>query len=90
LGIDAKIGVMQRPERIVLLSAPQAVFGLAQDGTVLAVIVVLISVSAWITAVQRIRYVHRVTSNRAEGTHIRVLSEPAIPAAKIRSRRAQP
>ena len=28
LGIDAKVGVMQRPERIVLLSAPQAFFGL--------------------------------------------------------------
>lgn len=90
LGIDAKVGVMQRPERIVLLSAPQAVFGLAQDGAVLALIVVLISVSAWVTAVQRIRYVHRVTTTRAEGTHIRVLSEPAIPAAKMRSRRAQP
>src|SRR4029079_14557142 len=29
LGIDAKVGVMQRPERVALLSAPQAFFGLA-------------------------------------------------------------
>ena len=27
LGIDAKVGLMQRPERVVLLSAPQAFFG---------------------------------------------------------------
>ena len=61
LGIDAKVGVMQRPERFVLLSAPQALFGLALGGTVLMAIVVLLTVTAWITAAQRIAFVHRVT-----------------------------
>ena len=61
LGIDAKVGVMQRPERVTLLSAPQALFGLALNGWVLAAIVVLLSVTAWITAIQRIAYVYRVT-----------------------------
>jgi CDP-diacylglycerol--glycerol-3-phosphate 3-phosphatidyltransferase len=61
LGIDAKVGIMQRPERVVLLSAPQAFFGLALGGWVLAGIVTLLSVTAWITAVQRILFVHRVT-----------------------------
>src|SRR6478672_3579285 len=28
LGLDAKVGLLQRPERVVLLSAPQALFGL--------------------------------------------------------------
>jgi CDP-diacylglycerol--glycerol-3-phosphate 3-phosphatidyltransferase len=65
LGIDAKVGLMQRPERVVLLSAPQAFFGLALDGWVLATIVVLLTTTAWITAFQRISYVHKVTS-RAE------------------------
>jgi len=65
LGIDAKVGLMQRPERVVLLSAPQAFFGLALDGWVLAAIVTLLTVTAWITAFQRIAYVHTVTS-RAE------------------------
>ena len=32
LGIDAKVGMVQRPERIVLLSVPQAFFGLAFNG----------------------------------------------------------
>ena len=62
LGLDAKVGVMQRPERVTLLSAPQAFFGLALNGWVLAAIVVLLAVTAWITAFQRIAYVYRVTS----------------------------
>ena len=35
LGVDAKVGMVQRPERIVLLSVPQAFFGLALNGWVL-------------------------------------------------------
>ena len=61
LGIDAKVGLMQRPERVILLSAPQAFFGLALDGYVLMGIVALLTVTAWVTAVQRVAYVHRVT-----------------------------
>ena len=62
LGLDAKVGLLQRPERITLLSAPQAFFGLALNGWVLAFIVTLLSVTAWITAVQRMLYVYRTTS----------------------------
>lgn len=61
LGIDAKVGLLQRPERVVLLSAPQAFFGLVFNGWVLITICVLLSVTAWITAIQRIAYVYRVT-----------------------------
>jgi CDP-diacylglycerol--glycerol-3-phosphate 3-phosphatidyltransferase len=74
LGIDAKVGIMQRPERVVLLSAPQAFFGLALDGWVLSAIVVLLTVTAWITAFQRIAYVHKITS-RAEAEAARA---PAV------------
>ena len=52
LGIDAKVGIMQRAERVVLLTAPQAFFGLALGGWILIAVVVLLSVTAWITAVQ--------------------------------------
>jgi CDP-diacylglycerol---glycerol-3-phosphate 3-phosphatidyltransferase len=61
LGIDAKVGLLQRPERVVLLSAPQAFFGLALGGWVLAGIVVLLTVTAWITVGQRIACVYRET-----------------------------
>jgi CDP-diacylglycerol--glycerol-3-phosphate 3-phosphatidyltransferase len=62
LGLDAKVGLLQRPERVTLLSAPQAFFGLALGGWVLAGIVTLLSVTACITVVQRMAYVHRITS----------------------------
>lgn len=62
LGIDAKVGWLQRPERVVLLSAPQAFFGLAFNGAVLDVIVSLLAVTSWITAVQRISFVHSATT----------------------------
>src|SRR5579872_279786 len=58
LGVDAKVGFMQRPERVVLLSAPQAFFGLALDGWVLAIIIIVLTVTSWITAVQRVLAVH--------------------------------
>lgn len=65
LGIDAKVGILQRPERIVMLSAPQAFFGLALEGWVLMGICMLLSVTAWITVVQRIAFVHRATMGLA-------------------------
>lgn len=92
LGIDAKVGLMQRPERVILLSAPQALFGLFWNGWVLMAIIVLLTVTAWITAIQRIAFVYRATLEK-EATPIRVvpvdpLSPPqatAVPA----TRRAQ-
>jgi CDP-diacylglycerol--glycerol-3-phosphate 3-phosphatidyltransferase len=63
LGLDAKVGLVQRPERVVLLAAPQALFGLAMNGMILKGVVVLLAVTAWITVAQRMRYVHRMTSN---------------------------
>jgi CDP-diacylglycerol--glycerol-3-phosphate 3-phosphatidyltransferase len=82
LGIDAKVGVMQRPERVVLLAAPQALFGLALDGVVLAAIVALLTVTAWMTAYQRIAYVYRVTS-RADADEVaaRAAAGPSAPPA---------
>lgn len=61
LGLDAKVGMLQRPERVVLLSAPQAFFGLMLDGWVLITIITLLTVTAWITVVQRIKYVYDST-----------------------------
>lgn len=79
LGLDAKVGIMQRPERVTLLAAPQAFFGLALNGWVLAGIVTLLAVTAWITAVQRILFVYNVT-RAAER-----LSEPVLATSRIPS-----
>jgi CDP-diacylglycerol--glycerol-3-phosphate 3-phosphatidyltransferase len=66
LGLDAKVGMVQRPERVVLLSAPQAFFGLALHGLVLGAIVAFLTVTAWITVVQRMKFVYDQTNDRAE------------------------
>ena len=69
---------MQRPERIVLLSAPQALFGLFWNGWVLIGIIILLTVTAWITAVQRIAFVHRFTQH-PDLKPIRIINDPASP-----------
>ena len=86
LGLDAKVGFLQRPERFVLLSAPQALFGLALGGKVLAAIVIFLAVSAWITAVQRIVCVRSLTTSE-EIPRIRVVDSSA-PAGSQATRRA--
>jgi CDP-diacylglycerol--glycerol-3-phosphate 3-phosphatidyltransferase len=88
LGIDAKVGVMQRPERVVLLSVPQAFFGVVFNGWVLAAVVALLALTAWITAVQRILFVRTTTQNTVS-TPLRVLNDKTPQSARTASRRAQ-
>ncbi len=58
LGVDLKgVGMLERPERITLLAAPQAFFGLMLDGWILRGVVLLLAAAAVVTVVQR---VHRV------------------------------
>jgi len=79
LGIDAKVGVMQRPERIVLLSAPQALFGLFWNGWVLMGIIILLTVTSCITAVQRIAFVYSATKHLDQKKPIRMVNDPVSP-----------
>ena len=88
LGIDAKVGVMQRPERVVLLSVPQAFFGLAFGGKLLMAVVAVLALTAWITAFQRIAFVRRTTLNTVS-TPLRVLNDKSPLSARNSSRRAQ-
>src|SRR6476646_10240576 len=76
LGVDAKVGAMQRPERMVLLSVPQSFFGLFWSGWVLMGIILLLTVTAWITAVQRIAFVHSATKQLDAKKPIRIINDP--------------
>lgn len=88
LGIEAKdVGLLQRPERVVLLSAPQAFFGLTLNGWVLAGIIVLLTVSAWITVVQRVMHVHAATRSAGEGTAASREVPPAPRSVRTAGRR---
>lgn len=76
LGIHAKVGMLQRPERVVLLSVPQAFFGLTLHGVVLATIIVILTVTAWITVYQRVAFVYRATTPTDAPASVAEAAEP--------------
>ena len=92
LGIDAQVGIIQRPERIVLLSAPQAFFALAFNGWVLMAICAFLTVTAWITVVQRVAFVYRVTGATERGSALpitRPSGSGVVEAYDARGRRTE-
>ena len=89
LGVDAKVGMVQRPERVTLLSAPQAFFGLALNGWVLKIVIVIITMGAWITVIQRIAYVYNQTRNRAGAEPLKIPVERAAALAADAQRSAR-
>jgi CDP-diacylglycerol---glycerol-3-phosphate 3-phosphatidyltransferase len=88
LGIDAKVGIMQRPERLVLLCAPQALFGVALGGLVLKGIVILLTATAWWTAIHRILFVRKATLHPV-ASPLRVVTDIPKQSPIAASRRAQ-
>jgi CDP-diacylglycerol---glycerol-3-phosphate 3-phosphatidyltransferase len=88
LGIEAKVGILQRPERVTLLSAPQAFFGLALNGWVLSLIIVVLTVTAWVTVVQRIAFVYHATKSDSEARLTR--DTPRAPLWTRKTRPAPP
>lgn len=61
LGLDCKVGLMQRPERIVLIGCAALFFGAAWNGLVLKGVLILMAVLTNFTAVQRIVWIYRHT-----------------------------
>jgi CDP-diacylglycerol--glycerol-3-phosphate 3-phosphatidyltransferase len=61
LGIDCKVGIAQRAERIVGLGVVSLLFGAGYQGMVLEITVGLLSLASMITVVQRFVYVYQVT-----------------------------
>lgn len=60
LGIDCKVGLMQRPERVVSLGVA-AMLGTLWDGAVLTWVLIAMAVVTNLTAFQRIVWVYRYT-----------------------------
>jgi len=61
LGLDCRVGLAQRAERILGLGVPTLFFGAGPDGWLLLGIVVLLGATSVITVVQRIAHVQRIT-----------------------------
>jgi CDP-diacylglycerol--glycerol-3-phosphate 3-phosphatidyltransferase len=62
LGLDCKVGLMQRPTRVLLLGFGSVSFGLMWGGLVLNTVIVLVAVLTNVTTVQRILWVQRRAS----------------------------
>ena len=59
LGLRCTVGIMQRPERVILLGLGSLVFGLMWNGLVLKGVIILVAVLTNFTALQRIVWVYR-------------------------------
>jgi CDP-diacylglycerol--glycerol-3-phosphate 3-phosphatidyltransferase len=59
LGMDCKVGIAQRAERIVALGVASLAVGAGPHAIVLEIIVALLALASSITVVQRFVYVHR-------------------------------
>ena len=62
LGLDCRVGLMQRPERVVLIGVASLVFGGAWNGIALTGVLLVMAVLTNFTAFQRIVWVYRHTS----------------------------
>jgi len=67
LGIDCKVGIVQRAERLLAVGVPSLFVGPGPGGVVLQVIVVVLALLSTVTVVQRFVYVYQVTEGRAAG-----------------------
>jgi len=65
LRIDCKVGLMQRPERVLLIGLAALIFGetpmLGQQGLVLKSVIIVLAILTNLTAIQRIGWVYRST-----------------------------
>jgi CDP-diacylglycerol--glycerol-3-phosphate 3-phosphatidyltransferase len=59
LGIDCKVGIAQRAERVLGLGLASLIFGAGRHALLLEAIVALLAVASIITVVQRFVYVHQ-------------------------------
>ncbi len=77
LGVDCRVGLAQRPERVLGVGAPTLFFGAGAHGTLLLVIIALLAVLSWVTVIQRVAHVFRVAAPSDNGS-----APSAGPAAK--------
>lgn len=85
LGLECRVGIAQRPERIVGLGVPTLLFGAGPDGWLLLALMAALAVVNIITVIQRISHVYRLTlpdsARRREPGATPVLADP-VPKGK--------
>jgi CDP-diacylglycerol---glycerol-3-phosphate 3-phosphatidyltransferase len=79
LGLDCKVGLMPRAERVVLIGAAALFFGASWNGLVLKAVILLLALATNITAFQRIVWVYQV----ARGVPLNESTPPKSEEASI-------
>jgi len=77
LGLDCKVGIAQRAERILGLGVASVVFGAGPRGLLLEAIVALLAVASVITVVQRFVYVYRHAGRVNQALRVEETRHPA-------------
>ena len=82
LGLDCRVGIAQRPERIVGLGVPTLIFGAGPQGWLLLGLMLVLAIVNTITVIQRIAHVYRLTVPQERGREPHgdvavVLADPA-------------
>jgi len=84
LGVDCKVGIAQRAERVLLVGLFSLLVGAGPHGLLLEGIVALLAVASVITVVQRFVYVYRHADDAKEPSRARDASVPLDSLAKGR------
>ncbi len=66
LGVDCRVGLIQRAERLIGVGLPTVLIGAGPKGIVLQVVVAVLTVLSFVTVIQRFVYVYRVTDGRGD------------------------
>lgn len=61
LGLDCRVGIAQRAERVIGIAIPTLIWGAGPRGGVLLGIMLVLAVLSGVTVLQRVRYVYRNT-----------------------------
>jgi phosphatidylinositol phosphate synthase len=78
LGLDCKVGIAQRAERVLGLGLVSLLIGAGPGALVLEGAVVLLAIASTITVVQRFVYVYRTADRQEPEPRVRNVERPAL------------
>jgi CDP-diacylglycerol--glycerol-3-phosphate 3-phosphatidyltransferase len=78
LGLDCKVGIAQRAERVIGLGLVSLLVGAGPGALVLEGAVALLAVASTITVVQRFIYVHSIADQAEAEPRVRPVERPAL------------
>lgn len=78
LGMECKVGIAQRPERIIGLGVPTLIVGAGPHGWLLLALMALLGVANTITVIQRVAHVYRLTASESPETTDPVAPVPSL------------